>query len=186
MINSYLVDKINDYGEVVLEEIEVVDALLKGNNVSDVYIPDESAVHKYENSIQRVDVEDFPVFKHAKTHDMKPEDFLYRKSLSWKVPAEYMYFDIENYLLGKCKNETEIMRVKDEIREFERRDEIDILRVMKYVVDSFRKNNVVWGVGRGSSVSSFCLYLIGINKIDPLKYDIPYTEYFKDKEIDNG
>jgi DNA polymerase III alpha subunit len=56
---------------------------------------------------------------------------------------------------------------------------IPVLKTMKYIVDTLRKNNVVWGVGRGSSIASYALFLIGIHKIDSIKYDIPITEFFK-------
>jgi DNA polymerase III alpha subunit len=59
---------------------------------------------------------------------------------------------------------------------------IPVLTTMKYVVDTLRANNIVWGVGRGSSVSSYVLYLIGIHKIDSVKYDLPIDEFFKGEQ----
>jgi DNA polymerase III alpha subunit len=53
---------------------------------------------------------------------------------------------------------------------------------MKYIVDTLRANNVVWGVGRGSSVASYVLHIIGVHKIDPIKYNIPIEEFFKEKQ----
>jgi DNA polymerase III alpha subunit len=53
---------------------------------------------------------------------------------------------------------------------------------MKYIVDTLRANNVVWGVGRGSSVASYVLHLIGVHKIDSVKYDIPIEEFFKGEQ----
>jgi len=42
-----------------------------------------------------------------------------------------------------------------------------------------RKNNLVWGVGRGSSVSSYLLYLIGVHKVDSYKYRLDIKEFLK-------
>jgi DNA polymerase III alpha subunit len=42
-----------------------------------------------------------------------------------------------------------------------------------------RDNNIVWGVGRGSSVASYVLYLLGIHKIDSIKYNLSPDEFFK-------
>jgi len=42
-----------------------------------------------------------------------------------------------------------------------------------------RDNNIVWGVGRGSSVASFVLFLMGVHKINSLYYDIPIEEFLK-------
>ena len=50
---------------------------------------------------------------------------------------------------------------------------------MKYLVDTLRKNNIIWGVGRGSSVASYVLYLLGVHRIDSLYYDLDITEFLK-------
>jgi DNA polymerase III alpha subunit len=42
-----------------------------------------------------------------------------------------------------------------------------------------RANNIVWGVGRGSSVASYVLFLIGIHKVDSLYYDLPIEEFLR-------
>jgi DNA polymerase III alpha subunit len=59
---------------------------------------------------------------------------------------------------------------------------VDVLKAMKYLVDTLRANNVVWGVGRGSSVASYALYLIGVHKIDSIKYNLPIEEFFKGEQ----
>jgi DNA polymerase III alpha subunit len=59
---------------------------------------------------------------------------------------------------------------------------IIVLKAMKYLVDTFRENNIVWGVGRGSSVASYALYLIGVHKVDSVKYELPITEFFKGEQ----
>ena len=56
---------------------------------------------------------------------------------------------------------------------------IELLHFMKYLVDTLRKNNVVWGVGRGSSVASYILYLIGVHKVDSIKYNLDINEFLK-------
>ena len=67
-----------------------------------------------------------------------------------------------------------------ELRLFAKHDMIPMLKTMKYVVDTLRANNVVWGVGRGSSVASYVLHIIGVHKIDSVKYNIPIEEFFKE------
>jgi DNA polymerase III alpha subunit len=42
-----------------------------------------------------------------------------------------------------------------------------------------RKENIVWGVGRGSSVASYVLYLIGVHKIDSLYYNLDVEEFLR-------
>jgi len=50
---------------------------------------------------------------------------------------------------------------------------------LKYLVDTLRKNNVIWGVGRGSSVASYVLFLLGVHKIDSLYYNLDIEEFLK-------
>ena len=70
-------------------------------------------------------------------------------------------------------------RVDMELNLYKERGLIPILQVLVYVVDTLRKNSLVWGVGRGSSVASYVLYLIGIHKIDSLKYNLDIREFLK-------
>jgi DNA polymerase III alpha subunit len=42
-----------------------------------------------------------------------------------------------------------------------------------------KENKIVWGVGRGSSVASYVLYLIGVHRIDSIKYDLDIREFLK-------
>jgi DNA polymerase III alpha subunit len=71
-------------------------------------------------------------------------------------------------------------RVEQELRLFNKHNMIPVLNAMKYIVDTLRANNIVWGVGRGSSVASYVLHIIGVHKIDSVKYNIPIEEFFKE------
>ena len=42
-----------------------------------------------------------------------------------------------------------------------------------------RDNRVIWGVGRGSSVSSYVLYKLGIHRIDSMFYDLDVEEFLR-------
>ena len=97
----------------------------------------------------------------------------------WFMPDEYKTFDILQYLVDKCESADEYVRVVDEWEEFHKRDMIDLLRYMKYLVDYMRENNIVWGVGRGSSVASYVLYLIGVHRINSIQYDLDWREFLR-------
>ena len=66
-----------------------------------------------------------------------------------------------------------------ELELFKKHDMVPLLRFLKFLVDSLRQNNILWGVGRGSSVASYCLYLLGIHKVDSIKYELSITEFLK-------
>jgi DNA polymerase III alpha subunit len=97
----------------------------------------------------------------------------------WFIPDEYRDFDIAKFVLDQCANEAELQRAGEELLLYQERDMFMLLRYLKYLVDTMRKHNIVWGVGRGSSVSSFVLYLIGIHKINSLYYDLSIHEFLK-------
>jgi len=86
---------------------------------------------------------------------------------------------VHEYILAKCITSAQIDRVTYELGEFESRKMMPVLKFMIYFVANMRKNNIVWGVGRGSSVASYVLYLIGIHKIDSLKYNLDVGEFLR-------
>lgn len=121
--------------------------------------------------LQRVDQErlDYPLTK------------LQVDKSNWFIPNKYKQLDIEEFLVTQCP-EQNYPRLIEELTLFKQNNMIPVLKTMKYVVDTLRDNNIVWGVGRGSSVSSYVLYLIGIHKIDSVKYALPIDEFFKGEQ----
>jgi DNA polymerase III alpha subunit len=107
------------------------------------------------------------------------EEFDATLQRNWRMPKEYQELDIAAYVLGLCKSDHELQRVGQELLLFQEREAFDLLRYMKYLVDTLRKNNVVWGVGRGSSVASYVLFLLGVHKIDSLYYNLDIEEFLK-------
>lgn len=178
MIKSELVNKIDEYGDVHLSTQEIIDGLLDGVIPSNVYVDDEVEVNKYIEGSKKLGLTRNKLLLPVE-HQMSPDEYLKSKAKSWMIPEKYFEIDIIEYLISRCKNQDEIDRVIQELNKFIDRDQVEILHVMIYIVDFLRENNIVWGVGRGSSVASFCLYLIGINRINPLEYDIPMSDFFK-------
>lgn len=97
----------------------------------------------------------------------------------WFMPQEYKALDVQSFVLNKCTTDKEIARVSDELIEFKKRDMNNLLRYMIYLVDFMRENDIVWGVGRGSSVASYVLYLIGVHRIDSIQYDLDWREFLR-------
>jgi len=97
---------------------------------------------------------------------------------NWLIPQEYNDFDIEEFLVRSCPEEN-YDRLITELDLYRKNGMMPVLKTMKYIVDSLRANNIVWGVGRGRSVASYVLYLIGVHKIDSVKYNLPIDEFFK-------
>lgn len=110
----------------------------------------------------------------------------------WLMPDEYKTYDMLGFFDVMIARETgyaisdlsymktkEYARKEEELKEFQKRGLVQLLRYMKYLVDFMRENNIVWGVGRGSSVSSYLLYLIGVHRINPIQYGLDWREFLR-------
>jgi DNA polymerase III alpha subunit len=124
-------------------------------------------------------IENTPNLKQYQAIDKSLEDFDREKQNTWYLPDEYATMDIAKWVLDQCKSEPELQRAGQELLMFQERNMFMLLQYMKYLVDTMRKHNIVWGVGRGSSVSSYVLYLIGIHRINSLTYDLSIDEFLK-------
>jgi len=107
-------------------------------------------------------------------------DFDYFNQSQWSMPDTYKTFEIEDWIIDQCIPwDPYFSRVKEELAEFQRLNMIDLLRWCKYFVDTCNEHNIVWGVGRGSSVASYILYLIGVHRIDSVKYNLDWHDFLR-------
>ena len=97
---------------------------------------------------------------------------------SWFMPIDYCPNLVE-FLYGKCETDEERTRVSEELEAFVKYGMYDLLHYLKFLVDTLEENNILWGVGRGSSVASYVLYLIGVHSIDSLKYNLDWQEFLR-------
>ena len=136
-----------------------------------------------ENDVQfslELNLENLPkIIKYEKLSNVSIEQFDSIKQDRWFMPGTYKEMDIAQWVLDQCTTQEELQRAGEELLLFQERGMFDLLRYMKYFVDVMRKNNVVWGVGRGSSVASFVLFLIGVHKINSLHYQLAIDEFLK-------
>jgi len=163
------------YGQQIFNEMEL--CLL--------YLQDPSRTIKQalvENQINFDDIlqlENTPELIKYNKVDLSVAEFDNINQSNWLMPEEYKTMDIAQYVLDQCKGEAELQRAGEELLLFQERDMFVLLRYLKYLVDTMRANNIVWGVGRGSSVASFVLFLLGIHRINSLYYDLSIDEFLK-------
>ena len=169
----------NNIGQTVVKEKSIVELIYqnKFNNIKDCIIPTE-LVEKY-NTI--IDTNKDSIDKMYSNIDTTIDQDLFDQNnrLDWFMPDEYKHLDIEDLVLGLCKTPTETERVQQEMILYKSHAMMDVLQFLKYMVDTLRKNNIVWGVGRGSSVASYVLYLLGVHKVDSIKYNLDPTEFLR-------
>lgn len=183
----------DQYGRPKLTVNEALEALYYGNDLKSAVIDTDGWVLLDDNEIERF-------YESAKWFDeagnfridterdiqlgnfiAKPDHIHRKRQRNWLIEQKYYDLDIEEFLINKCETEEEEYRVAEELALFQKYDLEDTLLVMKYLVDKMRENKVIWGVGRGSSVASFCLYLIGAHRINPMKYGLDINEFLKDQ-----
>lgn len=119
-------------------------------------------------------------FKKAVSDSRTIEEYDYKQQQNWFIPEKYQNFDIENWLYDQCKTDSERVRVYDELIEYQKHDLYNLLKWIKFFVDTARENRVLYGVGRGSSTASYVLFLLGLHKVDSIKYGLDYKEFLRD------
>lgn len=162
---------LNLYGEIVVSVDDALDLVVSGYS-GDIFCnsPEE---------VEKANLAGITTIKHP-TKDLDLEEYYTSKVSSWLIPKEYIEMDIEQYLLGLADTVEKRTRVLMELRSYKKHGLLDMLKLMKYLVDMFKENNIVWGVGRGSSVASYILYLLEVHLVDSLKYDLDFREFIKE------
>ena len=106
-------------------------------------------------------------------------------SKDFNIPQHYKSLDVEEYIRKLIPNSDGLgnnpatARVEMELELYKARNLYPMLQLVIYIVDAFKKHNLVRGVGRGSSVASYVLYLIGAHKVDSHKYSLNIREFLK-------
>lgn len=108
----------------------------------------------------------------------------------WTIPKKYTNLNIVEYvaekhliLLETCPEHewaSREIRLAKELYNYHTRELDGVLRVIIYVINTLTDNNIVWGVGRGSSVSSYVLYVIGVHDVDSFSYDLDINDFLHD------
>jgi DNA polymerase III alpha subunit len=102
------------------------------------------------------------------------------EDITWNMPDSYKMLDVKKHISDNYTlNKEQWARINLELNEFERRNLTDLLRFLVYFIDTVRTNNIVYGVGRGSSIASYVLYLLKVHRIDSFKYNLDIKEFLK-------
>ena len=168
---------VDEYGRVALEEDDIIDIMMTDPTV----MPKTAMVKDVDLSVVSEIIDQIYDFQQYTNLDIPVPTFDAQNQVNWLMPNEYKDMDIAKWVLEQCKTDPELQRVGEELLIFQERDLFDLLRYLKYLVDTMRSNGVIWGVGRGSSVASYVLYLIGIHKVDSMYYDLSIGEFLRDK-----
>ncbi len=168
----------DNYGRIEFNNSDIIKILYQYPEIDTEKLPlSKQDLEKYKNACVQLNITS--KFQSLADISVSVKEFDVQNQNNWFVPKDYIDLDIEQWLYDQCQNDLEIARVKEELDLYKQMNFLFLLKISKYLVDNFRKNQIVWGVGRGSSVSSYCLYLIGLHKIDSLKYNLDIKEFLK-------
>jgi DNA polymerase III alpha subunit len=172
--------KVNNYGQVLITDSEAFESIYTGKikDLTDVYLENTKSIVEF-NQAKSVNADRISELTELVDLDITIEEFDKANCSNWFIPDKYKNFNIVEFLLDNCQNEEQYARVVSELELFYQYNMIEVLIYCKYLVDTMRENNILWGVGRGSSVASYCLYLLGVHKIDSIKYNLDINEFLK-------
>jgi DNA polymerase III alpha subunit len=165
----------DDYNNPIFDDTDILDLIYsnRSNKLSELIV-DPSVDVDLLKSISEINITISSDIDYSKTPEEKDKD----RQNTWFMPEEYKNMDIEGYLVHVCPKEN-YQRLIEELEVYRKKDMLSLLKWLKYFVDTCRSNNILWGVGRGSSVSSYVLFLIGIHKIDSIKYNLDWREFLR-------
>ena len=168
--------RLDKYSNPIFNEKDLFDALYQKHEFD---VNDTMLVERTDEIKQLETQLGFKFLEPYETH-FEVDDYDKACQSNWNMPDEYKTLDIEEWIWTQTPPwDPQHTRVTEELLAFKERNMMDLLRWLKYFVDTMKANNVVWGVGRGSSVASYVLFLIGVHKIDSIKYNLDWNEFLR-------
>jgi DNA polymerase III alpha subunit len=144
-----------------------IELLYRGKDITDVPFKDIEQFNKVATELELNTISDISSI-----------------SKEFNIPLHYKELDVEEFIHSKMPASGQDVKIKTarvdmELAMYKERGLYPILQLLIYIIDTMRKHNLVWGVGRGSSVSSYVLYLLGVHKVDSYKYNLDIKEFLK-------
>jgi hypothetical protein len=167
----------NKFGELIFSESDIVDLVMQGHDpavFADMIVDSTVDLDRWPDWAETV-----PGFQQQHFHSCSVPEFHAAQQQNWHMPESYKCMDIAKHVLGMCQSDAELQRCGQELMLYQERDLFDLLRYLAYLVDVMQQNNIIWGVGRGSSVASHVLYLMGVHRINSLYYNLDIQEFLR-------
>jgi len=168
--------RLDKFGNPIFNSQDIFKSLYQGKltNLKDITVDYTDDIKQLEEVAEFT----FQKFNDQLDHiDIK--DFDQALQTDWFMPPEYREFNVAEYCISRCTSDVQIERVNAEMTAYEERGMIPLLQWIKHFVDTCTENNIVWGIGRGSSVASFVLFLLGVHQVDSVKYNLDWQEFLR-------
>jgi DNA polymerase III alpha subunit len=168
--------RLDQFGNPIFNSVDIFKFLYQGKltNLKDIIVDYNEDIEKLEQTAG---------FTFQRFNDQLDSidigDFDQALQTDWFMPEEYRDFNVKKFCIDRCTTLEQIARVEAEMDAYEARGMIPLLQWTKHFVDTCNENGIVWGVGRGSSVASFVLFLLGVHQIDSVKYNLDWQEFLR-------
>jgi hypothetical protein len=172
--------KTTQYSEIVFDENDIADLLMQGRDLDSLKrLTIDRNVNLEALAMYVERPESLLTWTFPYNQETSVPEFDLQQQSTWHMPESYQDLDIAEYVLSLCKTDAELQRCGHELLLYQERNLFDLLRYLKYLVDTMREHQLIWGVGRGSSVASFVLYKLGVHRIDSMFYDLDPEEFLR-------
>ena len=158
------------------DETVGIEMLYKNKSFANTEFIESEDIRLYNENCAEFDIE--------KVQILTDQDF--DRINTYLIPKHYLDIDVEDYIrrlvpngVDGTDNAEASQRVDMELTEYKARNLYPVLRVLIYIIETMRRNNLVWGIGRGSSIASYVLFLLGIHKVNSIKYNLDINEFLK-------
>jgi len=158
-----MVSKVLDSGRIVHDLGSLIDVIMCGHDVSGLYALDGEETSRCNDLVLVDEGYSEPVEAHK-----------------WLVDVGDLREKIVDKMIERGLTGDEyISRVEEEIG-YLSEDDMDFLYAVSSAVERMREEGVEVGFGRGSSCASLILFVLGVHMVDPIKYGIPVSDFYKD------
>jgi DNA polymerase III alpha subunit len=171
--------KTDHLGQMVYNQDDCVNMLMRGHSMQVDGMLVDATVDLETSALILENVPKVVKYNPLAWQAVTVEEFDHANQSNWFMPDQYKNLDIAEHVLNLCQSEAALQRVGEELLLYQARDLFDLLRYLKFLVDIMKQNNLIWGVGRGSSVASYVLYLLGVHRIDSIHYNLDIAEFLR-------
>jgi DNA polymerase III alpha subunit len=171
--------KTDHLGQMIFSEDDCVNMLMRGHSMPINGMLVDATVNLETAALILDHAPMFIQYNELAVQAVTVQDFDHENQGRWLMPDQYKNLDIAEYVLSLCNSDAALQRVGEELLLYQSRDLFDLLRYLKFLVDLMQENNLIWGVGRGSSVASYVLYLLKLHRVDSLHYNLDIAEFLR-------
>jgi len=165
----------NNNHQIILTDQDIVVSWLNNIDIGSAIVDSVEPINIYNNWCNQYDI-DHKIEAHTENTDL---EYFQHCLEHWYMPEYYKEIDVVRFINNRTLTYQQRARVHEEIQLFRERGMIPVLNFLVYLVDVCKENDIVLGVGRGSSVASYVLFLLGIHKVDSIKYELDIKEFLK-------